>query len=417
MPQNASVPEERSRWRAISRRPSIWIGAAVLLAAAVLGALRARGPVVETAMASRTDLEQHLVVNGRVRVVTRVERLAEVSGRVLAVRAVEGRRVKAGDLLVQLDDAEARAAVAQAQAAVGQAEARLAQLREVGAVVAGESSREAATNLSRAESELARVERLAAAGAVAQTDLEEARRQVELAAARKAAADVRQVSAAPAGAESRVALAAVVESRAALAAARARLAQTRVATEQDGVVLRRAVEPGDTVQAGQALVELAADGETELVIEPDERHLGSIRLGQPARASADAYADQIFDAEVSHIAPAINPDRGSVEVRLRVPRPPPFLKPDMTVSVDLTVATAPEALTVPSDAVGGAAGGDPWVLVVENGRVARRRVTLGIRGRGSIEIAAGVAEGAEVVRVADPALADGGRVRARREAR
>jgi HlyD family secretion protein len=383
----------------------------VILIAAVVTVLRARGPVVQTARVDRTDLEQHLVVNGRVRVVTRVQLSAQAAGRVLAVRALEGRRVKAGEVLVQLDDAEPRAAVAQAEAAVSQASARVEQLRNVGAIVASEASREAETNLSRASSELARLQKLASGGAVASTDLDEARRQVELARARKSAADAQRVASAPAGADSRVITAALLESQARLAAARARLSQTRVVAPQDGIVLRRAVERGDTVQPGAILVEMAADEETELVIEPDERSLAWIRLGQQARASADAYPRTVFDAEVSHIAPAIDPGRGSVAVRLRVADPPDFLKPDMTVSVDLTVAARSQVLTVPSDAVRGAATASPWVFIVEHGRASRRNVTVGIRGDGSTEIESGLAEGDQVVRSAAQPLADGQRVR------
>ena len=61
---------------------------------------------------------------------------------------------------------------------------------------------------------------------------------------------------------------------------------------------------------------MAADGDVQLVFQPDERNLAWIRLGQKARASADAYPQQVFDAEVSYIAPSIDPQRGSVEVRL-----------------------------------------------------------------------------------------------------
>lgn len=109
------------------------------------------------------------------------------------------------------------------------------------------------------------------------------------------------------------------------------------------------------VQPGNTLLEIAADGETQLVIEPDERNLAWIHLGQKARASADAYPTAVFDAEVDYIAPAIDRQRGSIEVRLRVAAPPAFLKPDMTVSVDLTVASKSGVIAVPSDAVHGAA--------------------------------------------------------------
>lgn len=401
----------------ILRRPGFTIAVGLLIVAGVIAAARARGPIVATTVASRTDLEQHVIASGRVRVVTRIQLSAEISGRAVAVRVVEGQRVRAGDLLVQLDDAEATAAVSQAKAAVSQASGRVEQLRRVGAIVTTEASRQTATNLARAEAELARVEKLAATGVVARVDLDEARRSVEIAKAQKNAAEAQQTASAPRGVDSSIALSAMAESQAALAGAMVRLEQTRLVAPQDGTILLRTVEPGYTVQPGITLLEMAADGETQLVIEPDERNLAWIRLGQKARASADAYPQEVFDAEVTYIAPAIDPQRGSIEVRVRVPEPPGFLKPDMTVSVDLTVASKTRVLTVASEAVRGAATPGPWVLAVAGGRIARRNVTLGIRGEGHTEIISGLDEGAEVVLAPGATLADGQRVRVERRDR
>ena len=401
----------------VLRSPGFNIAIALLIVAGVIAAARSRGPVVATTLASRTELEQHVVASGRVRVVTRVQISAQIPGRVVAVRVVEGQRVRAGELLAQLDDSEARAAVSQARAAVGQASGRVEQLRNVSAIVTTEALRQAAANLARAESELARVEALAKSGVVSPADLDDARRNVEVSKAQQNAARAQQTAATPKGVDSTIAISALLESQAQLSGATVRLEQTRLVAPRDGVILTRTVEPGHTVQPGTTLFELAADGETQLVIEPDERNLAWIRRGQKGRASADAYPKVIFDAEVDYIAPAIDRQRGSIEVRLRVPAPPDFLKPDMTVSVDLTVASKSGVLAVPSDAVRGAATPAPWLLVVAGGRIGRRNVTLGIRGEGHTEIESGLEDGAEVVLSADVALAPGQRVRAARKDR
>jgi HlyD family secretion protein len=180
-------------------------------------------------------------------------------------------------------------------------------------------------------------------------------------------------------------------------------------------VLTRSVEPGDVVQPSRTLLILAADADTQLVFQPDERNLAWIQLGQKARASADAFPQQVFDATVSYIAPSIDPQRGSVEVRLAVPAPPSFLKPDMTVSIDLTVARKPAALTIASEVVRGTATPTPYVLTVEAGRVARHDVRLGIRGEGSIEIEAGIDEASEVIVPDGRQLGLGARVRTERD--
>src|SRR5690606_21444082 len=139
--------------------------------AGILAVRHFRGPLIEVTAATRADIEQHLVAIGRVRVVTRVGLIAQTSGRVMLVTVEDGARVRPGDLLVQLDDSEARAAVAEARAAVAQARGRIEQLREVNAVVASEQVREAEANAVRAEADYARVTALASAGAAAARDV------------------------------------------------------------------------------------------------------------------------------------------------------------------------------------------------------------------------------------------------------
>jgi HlyD family secretion protein len=313
-------------------------------------------------------------------------------------------------LLLQLWDAEARAALAQAKAAVDQAAARVDQLRKVGAIVANETTRQAETNYQRAAAELARTEQLSTTGAVSQSELDDARRRLEIARAQRSAAEVQQIALAPLGADSRVALSALLQSQAQFTAASVRLEQTRLVARQAGVILTRNVQPGDVVQPAQALLVLAADADTELVIAPDERNLAWISLGQKARVSADAYPELVFDAEVNYIAPSVDARRGSVEVRLSVPDPPDILKPDMTVSVDLTVATKARVLTLSAEAVRGAATREPWVLVAAGGRAKKQRVQLGIRGDDRVEITSGLDEHS-VVLSSDPPISNGDRVR------
>jgi HlyD family secretion protein len=399
----------------LARRPGLWIVLALAAGAAVVVALRLRGPLVTTSVATRRDIEQHLVASGRVRVPTRVQFAAQIGGLVVAVGVVEGQRVKAGDLLVQLDDGGERAAVAQAAAAVKQAAARVQQLKRVGAIVTTEQLREAESNLARAETELARTEKLAASGAVPIQELDNARTAVAVARAQRNAAEAQRLAATPVGADSRVALAALLQAEAVLAGAEVRLAQTRVVARQDGTVLARQVEPGDVVQPSRTLLVVAADAEVQLVFFPDERNLAGIRLGQVAAAAADAYPDDLFEAMVSYIAPSVDPQRGSVEVRLAVPQPPARLKPDMTVSIDLTIAAKANALVVDSDVVRDAATPRPFVLVVEDGRVARRDVRLGIRGEGASEVVDGIVDGAELIVPDGRRLEPGARVRRERE--
>ncbi|HVY45308.1 MAG TPA: efflux RND transporter periplasmic adaptor subunit, partial [Minicystis sp.] len=213
------------------------------------------------------------------------------------------------------------------------------------------------------------------------------------------------------------AVAGLLQAEADLAAADARLDDTRLVARAPGVVLSRSVEVGEVAQPARPLLVIAADAPTELAFSADEANLGLLRIGQRAKASPDAYPDVVCDGEVDYVAPSIDAARGSVEVRLAVHDPPAVLKPDMTVSVDVTVASKPRALTVPSAAVQGMSTRAPWVWVIERGRLARRDVALGLRGEGSVEIASGLRDGEIVALAEGRRLAPGERVRARREGR
>jgi HlyD family secretion protein len=112
---------------------------------------------------------------------------------------------------------------------------------------------------------------------------------------------------------------------------------------------------------------------------------------------------------VAWIAPAVDLSRGTVEVKLDVPDPPPFLRPDMTVSVNVEVGRDPQALVVPTAALRDA-GSDPWVMAVRGGRAVRVPVRLGLRGDGAVQVLEGLSPG-EPVLAASAAVAPGARVR------
>jgi HlyD family secretion protein len=146
------------------------------------------------------------------------------------------------------------------------------------------------------------------------------------------------------------------------------------------------------------------------VAQIDENELLKLEVGQRALASAEAAPDRLFGAEVSWIAPAVDPQRATVEVRLRVPEPPKFLRPDMTVSIDVQVGRKPSALVLPLEAVRDVARG-PWVLLARDGRAARVPVKLGLRGDGFVEVTSGIDADAAVIPVTERAAREGSRVR------
>jgi HlyD family secretion protein len=371
-------------------------GAAALLLAAL--ALRAfLGPTVPVWVVERRELVQRVVASGRVLAPARIQVGSVVVGRVTRVPVDKGDRVKASDLLVQLDDVEAKAAVAQARAAVAQAVARLEQVDVVSVQVTSEAVRQAELRLAQAEVKLTRNRTLAEAGSMSRSDLDDAQQVRDLAVSQLASARI-QAGAAATGADRHLAQAALQQARGAEQAAAARLENLAIRSPAAGVVTERDVEPGDVVQPGRALLVVARDGATQLSVQPDEKNLALLRLGQGATASADAFPDRTFPARVAYIAPAVDLARGTVEVKLDVENPPPFLRPDMTVSVNVETGREPEALVLPAGAIRDP-GAAPWTLVVREGKAVRQPVTLGLRGDGVVQVLTGLAPGEAVVAV------------------
>lgn len=390
-------------------------GLAVLaLLAGVVGfaVRRSLGPKVTVLLPARREVVQTVVSSGRVLSPGEVNLGSTLGGLVRAVHVRDGDRVTAGQALVEFDDAELAAQVAQARAGVLVASSRVGQLRVVSARVAAEGLRQAEANLRAAQSTWERQSSLFRSGAIAATDLEAAQRAVDVARSQVQSAQISAAGASAGGGDGRVAEAGRVQAEAALRVAEARIAQARVVAPASGVILRRSVEPGDVVSPGRALLVLLRDGALELSVTPDERNLADLRVGQHAMASAEAFPDRPFAADVSAIAPAIDALRGTVEVRLRVPSPPAYLRPAMTVSVEVEVARKADALTLPPDAVRDAATRAPWVMVVgADDHTARRPVTLGLHGERVVEVATGLREGERVVPSTEAAVREGQRVR------
>lgn len=188
------------------------------------------------------------------------------------------------------------------------------------------------------------------------------------------------------------------------------MALTRVRAPAAGIVLRRNVEPGDAVGPGQVLFELALDGATEIVAFAREENLGDLTPGTRAVASADAFPDSTFDTQLRWVSPVIDPAQGSVEVRFAVPDPPPYLRVDMTISLNVETLRREGALVLPREMVGDIATSAPWVMIERDGRAVRQPVQLGVRGDRDVEVTGGLSESS---RVLPPQVEAGRRIRLR----
>jgi HlyD family secretion protein len=370
------------------------------------------GKPVETHQATRSDLVQTVVASGRIMTPQRALVGAVITGRVVRIPVQEGQSVKRGDVLIELDDEDERASVAQARGAVAQAEARVRQLREVGLPAAEQALIQAQANLTQARRQHERAKELKAKGFVSQAALDDAQRNLDVAESQLSSAKLQVATNRPAGSDFAVAQTALAQARANLGVAQAKLDQTVIRAPVDGTLIARNVEPGNVVQPGKELMVLAPAGETQVVVQIDEKNLAQLKLGQQALASADAFPKERFAAELVYINPGIDALRGSVEVKLRVPKPPDYLRQDMTISVDIEVARSAATVVVPADAVRDANSAQPWVLAVDGWRARRRAVKLGLKGDGRIEVLEGVAPGDRLISAANGTVREGQRVRA-----
>lgn len=382
-----------------------WLLAAGVLAAALLlswAAAKLRGPALPGYDVVVGPIVQNVVATGRIAAPSRVQVGAEISGLVLERRVMDGDRVARGDVLVVLRarDLEARR---------DEARAALAALREAERPDARARLRQVQAELAQAERDLARRRELGAQQLVSRESVEQAAQSV---VAARAAVD-----------QARVALEALdggareAQASERLAAAEADLARAVIRATVTGTVLVRSVEPGDTVKPGDVLLEIARDAPGEVLLALDEKNLERLAIGQPATCIADAFPGRPFAASVFHVAPGVDPTRGTVDVRLRIDPAADFVRQDMTVTATILTGRSERALAVPNDALLDAAPGSPaaTVLRVRDGRVRRVPVRLGLRGLAMSEVLDGLEEGDRVLAAAalgpDALPADGDRVR------
>ena len=390
-----------------------WQFAAALLVSIVLLALAVRwwrGPQLVAETVVRRDFVQSVVASGHVEAPHRVELGAQMTGTVVRVPVIEGQNVDVGDRLVELESVELRAVQRQAEGSMVQAQARQRQLREVQAPVAEQALRQAQANLDTARSTQRRNQDLYQKGFISALALEQFRNAAELADAQVLTAQKQLDTARPAGSDWALADAAVTEARAGADAARARARYAAIDAPVAGTLIGRTVEVGDVVQPGKVLMTLSPAGPTQVVVSIDEKNLRLLAVGQKALVSADAYPQQRFAAVLVYINPGVNALTGAVEIKLDVPEPPPVLRQDMTVSVDIEVARRPGALLLAMAAVQEADGAAPWVMLVVEGTAVRRPVRLGLKSGGFAEVIEGLREG-DWVLPTSAAITAGTRVR------
>lgn len=208
---------------------------------------------------------------------------AEVAGRIVESNLVEGALVAEGDLLVRLDDTDARLNRARAQAELEALEAELTR---------AESELEVAEHhLGTAQTELDRMRNLNERGTITTQTLEIAQNAFHTAQGNLAALEAGTIAMGQR----------IIAMRREIDLLDDRISKTRITAPLSATVLIKAVEPGEFVQPGQTLVTLLDLTEAEVRIFVPENRIGQVRLDAPARLRVDAYPDRLFEARVVRV--------------------------------------------------------------------------------------------------------------------
>lgn len=368
---------------------------ALIIIVGVLIWMRLQGPEVRGYRVEPTTLVQQVVATGRVASDSRARIGSEITAVVVERFVERGQLIQKGKLLMSLRADDLRAQKQEAQAALEllqsarrpQAQARLAQ---------------AESQLAQALREAQRRRVLVKEKAITAEALEQAEHALAAAQANANQARLDAMSLASGATEETILMQR-------LTAAQAALAKTEIRAPFSGIVLQRHAAPGDIVQPGQALIDLLDNKDIELLVPIDERNLGVLQPGQKASVLADAYPAQPFNAHISRIAPIVDPQRGTVDVRLALDPVPDFIREDMTTTVTIETARADQAIAVPNDTLYEQSGNTAKLWKSVNGKAQQSDVTLGLRGLAMTQITEGLAEG-DIVLGTSQALTAGQRI-------
>lgn len=285
----------------------------LLLALTLAGACaeeKESGPVYDTASVERRTLEVAVSSAGIVEPIATVEVKSKASGEVLGVLVEVGDAIEEGALMVSIDPRIVRNRLAQADASLKAAKSR----REI------------------AETQKARVEKLVTKGTLTQADLEQA--ELDLATAE----------------------AQVVSARVDVENARIAVEDTDIRAPISGTIIFKPVEVGQVISSptqdfagGTLLLQMADLSAVQIRSLVDETDIGKIRPGMPAKVSVAAYPNQPFPGEVVKIEPqaVIEQNVTMFAVLVSIQNPDGLLMPGMNAEVEMSVARASNAMTIP----------------------------------------------------------------------
>jgi HlyD family secretion protein len=388
-------------------------GALILLVFVALAMRQSRrgGTEVRTEEVQRRDLVSVVTASGRIRPHRRVEVQADVSGRIIDLRILDGEWVTAGDTLLIIDQATYLAAEQRAQAALSSSQATAAQAR-----ANRDQARRMRDRTLRIQDQNPEL--------ISDQQLEDAETGFEVQEALYQAA-----------------LHSVDQARANLREARDRLAKTVITSPLTGRVTRLNVEQGETAiigtmnNPGTVLATVADLSEMEAIVEVDETDVPQIELGDSVNIEIDAFPDEVFTGVVTEIAHSsiqggalgfsgtTSDQSVDFEVVVRIDDPPESLRTDLSCTSDIVAEVRDSVLSIPiialtlrtpepeDEETAGDTSSEEIELVEEeepqelegvfvlneDNTITFRPVSVGVAGREHFEVLDGLEEGELIV--------------------
>ncbi len=317
---------------------------------------------------------------------------SKIAGRIETIAVDQGDRVKAGQVVVRLDGADllrqveiARADKAAAEAAVGRAKADAVKSE---AVLAG----------TRRERD--RIRELVSKNVMSQIDADKAGDALRIAEAGLGASQ---------SAVTEATLRKTASSRA-LEYQEALLAETVIRAPFPGLITRRLREPGDVLVPGSAVFSLVATDGLWISAWVDETEMLRLAVGQPARVLFRSTPDEVFVGTVARLGREVDRETREFVVDVLVEKLPKNWGIGQRAEVFVEVDRSEDTLAIPAHLIR-RKDGEPGIFVHVDGRSRWRSVTLGLQGRGTVEILSGHEAGAQALEPdGKRTLREGGRV-------
>jgi HlyD family secretion protein len=390
---------ENGHDRVNGRRWGIVIGltvAVVVLAAFV--SLHRSQVAVRVGRADRETITESIATNGKIEALNNFEAYAPMATTAKKIYVQQGSWVKPGQLLLQLEDANARSQAARAEAQLKGAEADSNAVENGGtkdellttrnALVRAQADRDAA------QRNLQAMQRLLQSGAASQAEVDTAQSRFQI-----AEANVQLLQQKLSGRYSQQEVGHVesqqAEARASLAAAQGLLRSSNIAAPRAGMVYSLPVRQGAFVNPGDLLVQVADLHKVQVRAFIDEPEIGKLRKGQQVEVTWDAIPGRVWQGTLESL-PTTVVQRGTRmvgEVTCVVDNSDLKLLPNTNISVAVVIARQQDALTVPREAVHQDVKGQ-FVFQVANGELQRRDVNTSIENLTRIQVTSGLADNA-----------------------